>query len=413
MAPTVKVPNDQSVRTKRPTILIVDDEPTLRELVLDVIGGSNIDCHLVTAASVSEAKHAIATIEKLELLLLDVQLPDGSGMSVLPTLRELHPMAEAVVLTGHASLSSAITAMRAGVIDLLPKPFSADDLRDRVAKALAKQLITAKTDRRLVRLRRAVKRLNDSRRLVSKKVDLLCNDLISAYGELSKQMDEVRTRESFRKLLGEAKDLEQLLCHTMDWILRHAGYCNVAIWLASDDENNELGAYMKYTIAGDAALIESMKHGLLPLVAREGFVQIQPGELVEHLTPEECSHLKGQTILAANCTYLGETLATLVAFRDARSPFNENDAIMLKTISPIFATMLAASVRGDDEESEDSADDAETDEKRNEASPFCDGGATLGDDEEDEKARKRRKKARDKEERNSADWWKRGEPPPF
>ena len=51
--------------------------------------------------------------------------------------------------------------------------------------------------------------------------------------ELSKQLDVVRTQEGFRKLLNEAKDLEQLLCHAMDWLLRQLGYCNVAIWLTA------------------------------------------------------------------------------------------------------------------------------------------------------------------------------------
>ena len=75
---------------------------------------------------------------------------------------------------------------------------------------------------------------------MSKKVDLLCNDLSTAYGELSKQLDTVRTQEGFRKLLGEAKDLEQMLCHAMDWLLRQVGYCNIGIWLASAGLNPRL-----------------------------------------------------------------------------------------------------------------------------------------------------------------------------
>src|SRR5436190_1578429 len=95
--------------------------------------------------------------------------------------------------------------------DLLPKPFSVSHLVDRVSKALEKQRLTARNGKRLDRLRDAVRRLNVSRRTVSKKVDLLCNDLVGAYGELAKQLDSVRHQESFRKLLAEAKDLEQML----------------------------------------------------------------------------------------------------------------------------------------------------------------------------------------------------------
>ena len=418
MSPTMNAPIEASTRA-RPNVLVVDDEPSLRELVNDVVG-HGIDCRVLRAGTVREAEEVLRT-HSVQLILLDVNLPDGNGMSLLPALRAQHPSAEAVVITGDASLDGAIGALRAGVIDFLPKPFTAEHLADRVRRALERQHLTARTAKRLSRLRRAVRRLNESRRMVSKKVDLLCNDLVSAYGELSKQLDGVRTQESFRKLADSAKDLEQLLCHAMDWILRHAGYSNVAIWLAADDAESELGAYMKYTIAGEREFTDSMKHGLLPLVQREGFVHLQPEDLSAQLTDRECAHLAGQTVLAANCTYLGETLATLVAFRDARSPFTDDDEMMLKAISPIFATTLASVVRrhkGEDIEDLDGDDDGGNDGDgggdRDGDSPFYDdstarGGAGPGDNEDDEKHRRRR----ERKERHDADWWKRGEPPPF
>ncbi len=64
---------------------------------------------------------------------------------------------------------------------------------------------------------------------------MLCNDLVTAYGELSRQFDGVRNQESFRKTCDGAKDLEQLLCHAMDWLLRQVGYSNVAVWLADEE----------------------------------------------------------------------------------------------------------------------------------------------------------------------------------
>jgi len=405
MTPTLNNTSESPSRTDKPCVLVVDDEPALRELAGDVLGRGE-HFRVLSAANLRDAEELIR-IEDIQLMLVDMQLPDGNGMSLLPLLRDSRPTAEAVVITGHASLQSAIDAMRAGVIDLLPKPFSATQLRERVERALQRQSIVAKTDKRLRRLRRAVRRLNLSRRVVSKKVDLLCNDLVAAYGELSRQLDGVRTQESFRKLVDSAKDLEQLLCHAMDWILRHAGYSNVAIWLAADEGENELGAYMKYTIPGEKALTESMKHGLLPLIAREGFVHLDPEDLPANLTEAECEHLVNQTVIGVNCTYLGETLATIVVFRDARSPFTDDDGTMLKAISPIFATALANTVRKgahhdldedgnpfyDDSDGGDDADGPESSR----------GGA----DEDEERER------RDRNDRRAADWWKRGEPPPF
>src|SRR5262249_22515767 len=151
----------------------------------------------------------------------------------------------------------------------------------------------------------AFKKLNTTRHTISKKVDLLCNDLVAAYGELSRQFDAVRMQESFRRLLEQADNLEQLLCHAMDWILRHAGYCNVAIWLAAEDTQFELGAYMKYTIPGEQPLTDAMRMGLLPLVVRQGMVHLVGQEITEQLSSAECKLLAGQEVLACNCTYLG------------------------------------------------------------------------------------------------------------
>lgn len=407
MAVTMK-PAKEISKVLPPRVLVVDDEPSLHELVRDVIG-QNSDCQIVSASSLKEARKILES-QTIQLVLLDMHLPDGDGMTLLPVVREKQPAAQSVIITGHASLDGAIGAMRAGVSDFLAKPFTAEHLRDRVKRALQRNTLAAKIDKRLVRLRSAVRGLNLSRRMVSKKVDLLCNDLVAAYGELSKQLDGVRTQEAFRKLLDGAADLEQLLCHAMDWILRHCGYSNVAIWLSAEDGESELGAYMKYTIAGDKEFTESMKQSLLPLVQREGFVHLEASELAQHLSEPECKHLAGQSLIAVNCTYLGETLATIVIFRDSRSPFVDDDAAMLKAISPLFATSLASIVRREHGEIDEDDGDGE--------SPFYDDSAGNARDDEDQQ--RRDKKRRDKErrekenkDRHAADWWKRGEPPPF
>jgi FixJ family two-component response regulator len=370
-------------------VLIVDDEPHLQEVLRDVIGG-NINCRVIFAQDIQEARKIIES-EEIELLVADVHLPDGDGMSLLPQLRKKQPNAGAIVITGQPSVAGTINALRAGVIDFLPKPFNAEDLLDRVGRALQRQRIEAKNDKRLTRLRDAVRRLNISRHTVTKKVDLLCNDLISAYGELSRQMEDLRNQEGFRKLMHEAKDLEQLLCHAMDWILKRAGYCNVAIWLAADDTDFQLGAYMKYTIAGEQELTDAMKKSLLPLISREGFVHLSSEELAHHLVPG-LTPLAGQSLVGANCTYLGESLATLVLFRDGKSPFTDEDAAMIKAICAIFATALAGVVR----EGEEGEDGELEDEYREDT-----------DTEGDEPKRKR------KDAKSDADWWKRGEAPPF
>jgi FixJ family two-component response regulator len=390
MPAVVKTQKPKSPPPQPPRVLIVDDEPNLLEAIGDVVGRS-MGCRVVSAASVAQARKILAS-QQIELMVADLHLPDGDGMSLLPALREHQPHASAIVITGSPSVGHAIDALRGGAVDFVPKPFTHNHLVERVAKALERQAIVAKQEKRFGKLKHAVRRLNESRRLISKKVDLLCNDLVSAYGELSRQLDGVRTQEGFRKYVAEAKDLEQLLCHAMDWMLRQLGYSNVAVWLAGEDGEFQLGAYMKYTVPGEPILTDALKRALLPRVAKDGLSRLKGEDLADKLTPQEVNLLKGQDIVAVNCTYLGESLAALAFFRDAKSPFTAEDEALLKQVSPIFAVSLASVVRAAEGEDGDT--------------PFFDG-PEGGAEKKDSKQQPKKKKE------DAADWWKRGEDPPF
>ena len=381
MAPTVI--HAESKKGIRPRVLIVDDEADILGLITDAVGREH-SCKLIQARSLGEAQHILET-QPVELLVTDVHLPDGDGTALLPLLRREQPNANAIVITGSPNIDGAIAAMRHGAIDFLKKPFTIDELSERVGRALKHQAATVKNEKRIDKLRHAVKRLNEARKVVTKKVDLLCNDLITAYGELSRQLDVVRTQEGFKNFLGELKDLEQLLCHTMDYLMRQVGYCNIAIWLAGDTPTEfQLGAYMKYTLAGEQDLTDAMKNGLVKLADKEGFLRLSGDEAQERLTPAELDYLADQDLMAINCTYLGETLAVVVLFRDAAKGFVEADAATLKSVSPLFALSLAGVVR-----------DAHPDGDEN-------GIAEKDDDHDDHRSSRR-----------EDDWWKNGEAPPF
>ncbi len=361
-----------------PIILVVDDEPAFLDMIYDVIA-RQIDCRLYSAANREQAVKLMRTHD-IDLLLADRHLPDGDGMDLLADLKKLRPGASAIVITGDASVSGAIEAIRQGAADFVPKPVRNDQLVERMKAALARRRAVARNEKRMDRLREAVKRLNEARRTVGKKVDLLCNDLIGAYGDLSRQFDELRTSESFRKALHSAGDLEQMLCHCMDWLLKRLGYCNIGIWLAAEEGEFQLGAYMKYTVIGDDALAAAMRDGVVQAAVRQGFIHLTGEQCADQLTDAESDFLTGQTILGSNAIYLGETLGALVLFRDQDAPFTQEDEQVLKDISPIFALALSSMVKG-----------ITKDEAPNDDNPEF-GKPSKQED---------------------GDWWKRGESPPF
>jgi DNA-binding response OmpR family regulator len=374
---TNAIQKPESVSRVAPRVLLVDDEPALLEFLSDAV--SQLDCTVITATSLAQARRKLSG-KSIDLLVTDVGLPDGNGMSLLAQLRKEHPAASAIVITGSPTVDGAISALRGGAIDFVPKPFSHDQLLDRVQSALARRTQSGRQHARIVRLKKAVRKLGEARRTVSQKVDLLCNDLVNAYSDLARQMDTVRLQESFRKHIEPAADLEQLLCHTMDWMLRQLGHANVALWLAADDGDFQLGAYMKHTVEGSDLVADTLRLGVLPPTLRDEFLHASGADIQHGLNRDQRKVLAGQDVLAVTATYLGEPLAACIFFRPG--PFTEAHEDVLKSISPVFANALATVVR--------------------DPSVDSDPGSLLLDDGDDEDDRKK-----------SDDWWRKGEPPPF
>ncbi len=96
--------------TTRPRVLVVDDELTQHELIGDICG-RDATCQVFSATTLAEARNLLAS-QPIELLVLDVNLPDGDGLSLLPVLSRYQPQACAIVITGQPTLDGAVSAIR-------------------------------------------------------------------------------------------------------------------------------------------------------------------------------------------------------------------------------------------------------------------------------------------------------------
>jgi len=70
-----------------------------------------------------------------KLILLDLRIPGVKGLELLSTISEKHPDTKVIIITGYASIETAVEAARIGAIDYLPKPFTPDEIRDVTEKA--------------------------------------------------------------------------------------------------------------------------------------------------------------------------------------------------------------------------------------------------------------------------------------
>ncbi len=124
---------DWSSDVQEEWVLVVDDEPTVTTAVRLAL--ETINLRTVTAYNLAEATRLLET--EPAVIIIDKNLPDGSGIDLLATIGERWPMAESIIFTGYASLDSAIEALRAGARDYLLKPLQhVDELVLKVEHAL-------------------------------------------------------------------------------------------------------------------------------------------------------------------------------------------------------------------------------------------------------------------------------------
>jgi len=124
------------------SLLLVDDDAAFRKVLADALG--RLGFSVVTAGSGGEALVA-AQERQPEIVLLDLRLPDMTGLDVLKQLREGHPASDVIMLTGHGTIDTAIESIRLGAFDYLPKPCPLDELEVCVQRALERQALRRRT----------------------------------------------------------------------------------------------------------------------------------------------------------------------------------------------------------------------------------------------------------------------------
>jgi DNA-binding NtrC family response regulator len=114
-------------------ILVVDDDVSLRNACCEIAAGMGFIP--LAAGSVPEALALLQERQPVEMLLLDLKLPGGGGLSLLAQVKTLYPKTGVVVMTAFATVSSAVEAMRIGAGDYLTKPFALEQLTGVLSQA--------------------------------------------------------------------------------------------------------------------------------------------------------------------------------------------------------------------------------------------------------------------------------------
>ena len=168
---------------EQPKVLVVDDEDSVVVTIKAILqlDGYDVD----TTTSGARAREMVREVE-YDLVLTDLRLEDGDGLDVLKAVRESYPETVTIMLTGYASLESAIHALRAGAYDYLVKPSEVEELRATVARGLERRRLGQELHERVAELAE----LNTS---LQRRIDEATVELKERYEQL-KELDRMKSQ---------------------------------------------------------------------------------------------------------------------------------------------------------------------------------------------------------------------------
>ncbi len=118
---------------KKQSVLVIDDEPDIRELLEITLMRMNLD---VKSAEDYTSATRILSEQSFDFCLTDMKLPDGDGISLVEYIQLHYPNMPVAVITAHGNMELAIKAMKAGAYDFVSKPVSLDKLRNLIEKGI-------------------------------------------------------------------------------------------------------------------------------------------------------------------------------------------------------------------------------------------------------------------------------------
>lgn len=118
-------------------VMLVDDEAPFVETMTKRLTRRGLT--VIAAYSGPEALKGLEEHREVDVVVLDVKMPGMDGIETLKEIKRHHPLVEVIMLTGHATVETAIDGMKLGAFDYLMKPCEVEQLLDKVQEAKAKK----------------------------------------------------------------------------------------------------------------------------------------------------------------------------------------------------------------------------------------------------------------------------------
>ena len=341
----------QKRKSVRPTrsrdlrVLVVDRDPRVGALVGEVMDERPVDLRQVATRVAAEEQ---LNRQAADLAIVELDLPGESGLRLAEDLVRRHRTMQTMMTCRGPSFQHALDAVRVGVVDFLPKPLEVHDLRLRLGAAVDRFEQVQARRKRLRRLKRTCRKLNRLRLEVADQVDVLCNDLVTAYQELAHQMQQVMHASEFGAVMNDELDLEHLLRKTLEFLLGKVGPTNAAIFLPGTGCGFTLGGYVNHDCASESVdqLLEHLAETVVPgLSDLDAPLLISDNEQLEAWFGDDAAYLIDSHVLVFNCEHDDELLAVVMLFRDMTVPYEPSAIDAVTTIGPMLGDHLSRVIR--------------------------------------------------------------------
>ena len=195
------------MKTGEGRVLVVDDDKALRDIRSRALAshGRRVRC----AAGGEEARREMR--EPFDVVLVDLVLPGESGIDLLHWIRRTSPSTEVIVITGHATVETAIRAIEYGAFDYIQKPFDLREISHTVSRAAEKNRLRAENERLIAELKESRGRLEESARGLEETVRRRTADLGAAREETEKKARQLAIINEISNALTSSLELEEVL----------------------------------------------------------------------------------------------------------------------------------------------------------------------------------------------------------
>ena len=318
---------------KRVRIAVADDEVKICDLLSEILvdEGYRVDAFNYSLDCLAAIKDG-----RYDMLITDLKMPVLNGLDLATRARKLDGDLIVVLVTGYASVESAVAALRAGIDDYVLKPLEIEEMKSVVRRALSRRSMQHQNERLMEQLKCANRDLVRAREDLSRQITRAQDHLSQTHSSLERRVKELSLLSDMSKLFTSMIDLERLLDVYIDLVCHRIGIRNCSILLLDE-------------VAGELVVCASQGEGSRELLGErialglgiEGFVaQNRIPVLIDDLATDSRFRGKGSarysrgTFICAPIVVKGELMGVIdLNEKTSDEKFNEEDLNLLSTIA--------------------------------------------------------------------------------